>query len=70
MDGWYPECEECGCGNLGSVVCKTCYNEVQKDIQKMLMIIQSFTKPNTEGQDLLDKWITKYGSQNSERLRE
>ena len=27
-DGWYPECLNCGCGNLGSdVICEECYEK-------------------------------------------
>ena len=29
-DGWYPECEMCGCGNLGKVVCWDCYDKEVK----------------------------------------
>ncbi len=33
-DGWYPECEECCCGNLGKVVCIDCYNKLKKELEK------------------------------------
>lgn len=33
-DGWYPECKDCGCGNLGSdVFCSGCH---QKEIDKAI----------------------------------
>lgn len=35
MDGWYPECKECGCGNLGSdVVCGECHKKVKEELKK------------------------------------
>ena len=37
MEGWYPECCECGCGNLGgSVVCKDCYDKCKTEILKQV----------------------------------
>ncbi len=32
----------------------------KQDIQKMLVLISAFTKPNTEGSELLADWIKKY----------
>ena len=31
-DGWYPECDDCGCGNLaGSITfCTECWNKIKK----------------------------------------
>jgi len=31
-DGWYPECDKCGCGNLGTAYCDECYDELKKKI--------------------------------------
>ena len=33
-DGWYPECEICGCGNLSKVVCKDCYDKKIKELEE------------------------------------
>ena len=35
-DGWYPECKKCGAGNLGDVVCVSCYNELIEKFQTQL----------------------------------
>ena len=29
-DGWFPECENCKCGNLSKVVCLDCYKKEGK----------------------------------------
>lgn len=31
-DGWYPECDDCGCGNLGKSItfCWDCWNKKNK----------------------------------------
>jgi len=34
MEGWYPECEECGCGNLGKVVCIDCHKKKMEELKK------------------------------------
>jgi len=33
-EGWYPECKDCGCGNLGEVVCIDCHNKVKDKLKK------------------------------------
>jgi len=33
MDGWYPECEECGMGNCGKMVCLDCYNKLKAKLK-------------------------------------
>ncbi len=32
-DGWFPECDNCGCGNLGKIVtlCEDCFNKMTYD---------------------------------------
>ena len=34
--------------------------ELKDDMKKMIILISAFTKPNTEGSDLLDEWKKKY----------
>lgn len=31
-DGWYPECSDCGCGNLGKSItlCDECWEKFKK----------------------------------------
>lgn len=45
-DGWYPECSDCGCGNLGRVYCDDCYEDLNKlwekrfdDLEKDIEIV-------------------------------
>jgi len=39
-DGWYPECDDCGCGNLGKSItlCEDCLKELleKEDIKTEL----------------------------------
>ncbi len=34
--------------------------EIKEDIQKMILLISAFTKPNTEGEDYLNELKVKY----------
>ena len=35
-DNWYPECEECGSGNIGEAYCKNCYGKLIKAHNKIV----------------------------------
>ena len=48
-DGWYPECDECFCGNLGKVVCISCWNKRNAEVKKA---IEEWFEPLIQGRIL------------------
>lgn len=38
-DGWYPECDKCGEGNLGNVYCSECYLKLKAFAKNLIEAI-------------------------------
>lgn len=43
-EGWYPECEICGCNNLREVICIGCYKKAIKQAIKKNKKVMSIKK--------------------------